>query len=183
MSDASLAESYAKGLLELAQAEGQAYELGKELSMVATTVGGHLQLSQALGDTGLPVGKRLEVVEEIFQGKISALALGFLQIVALTGKAKLIGLIADKYSQGLENILGKALAEVTTAVPLSDKTEQMIVAELQRIIGKKIVLDTRVDPEIIGGIVVRVDGKLLDGSLRSSFQGLRQAMISQGTKG
>jgi len=183
MSDSSLAVSYAKGLLELAGAEGQAYELGKELSLIATTVGGHLRLSQALSDADLPVAKRLEIVEEIFQGKISALALGFLQTSALTGRAKLIGLIAEKYSQSLEDLLGKALAEVTTAIPLSEKAEQVIVEELRRIIGKDIMLDTRVDPAIIGGVVVRVDGKLLDGSLRSSFQGLRQAMISQRTKG
>lgn len=183
MGDSSLATGYAKGLLELAEAQGQAYELGKELSLIATTVGAHLRLSQALGDASLPVAKRLEIVEEIFQGKISPLALGFLQTVALTGNARLIGLMADKYSQGLESLLGKALAEVTTAIPLNEKAEQTIAAELRRIIGKDVVLDTRVDPAIIGGVVVRVDGKLLDGSLRSSFQSLRQAMISQRTKG
>jgi len=183
MSDSSLAGSYAKGLLEIAEAQGQAYELAKEMSLIAATVGSHLQLSQALSDTGLPVAKRLEIVEEIFQGKISALAIGFLQTVALTGNAKIIGLIADKYSQGLENLLGKALATVTTAIPLSEEAGEMIAAELRRIIGKEIVLDMRVDPTIIGGLIVRVDGKLLDGSLRNSLQGLRQTMISQRTKG
>jgi F-type H+-transporting ATPase subunit delta len=69
-----------------------------------------------------------------------------------------------------------AQATVLTAVPLSEDERQAVVRRLQELTGKEIVLETQVDPEILGGLVARVGDRLIDGSTRSQLLKLRSRL-------
>jgi F-type H+-transporting ATPase subunit delta len=91
----------------------------------------------------------------------------------------MIGEIADEYQRLLDSYHGIERAEVTTAVALDDKEKQRLEEQLGVVVGKKVVLEPKVDSSLIGGIVARVGGKLLDGSTHSKLMALKNALASE----
>lgn len=108
--------------------------------------------------------------------KASPLALNLACLLVSRGRFRLAGEITEGYQRLLNRHRGIETAEVVTAVPLDDVDKQWLSERLASVVGKKIVLTSSVDPSIIGGIVARVDGKLLDGSTRSQLLALKQRM-------
>ncbi len=84
--------------------------------------------------------------------------------------------IAAEYRRLADNYHGIERAEVTTAIPLDDEARLMLSRHLGELTGKKIILEDRVDPGLIGGVVVRVAGKLLDGSTRGKLAALKREL-------
>jgi len=78
----------------------------------------------------------------------------------------------------LDSYRGIEQAEVITAVPLDDKDKKRLEEHLGVVVGKKVVLKSRVDSSLIGGIVARIGGKLLDGSTHSKLMALRNELAS-----
>jgi F-type H+-transporting ATPase subunit delta len=112
-------------------------------------------LSERLGDIG-PMARNL-----------------VLMLVARRG-AGMIAEIAAEYRRMVDAYHGIQTAEVTTAVPLDDEDKRRLADNLSALVGSQVVLKTEVAPEILGGIVARVGGKLLDGSTRSRLAALKR---------
>lgn len=85
--------------------------------------------------------------------------------------------IADEYRRLYDSYDGIVRAQVTTAISLDEEDKLKISKRLGKIFGKKVILEPVVDPSIIGGIVVRVGDKLLDGSIRSKLESLKREMV------
>jgi F-type H+-transporting ATPase subunit delta len=111
-------------------------------------------------------------------GDINPLALNLVYLLVARGRLGMVGDIADEYQRLLDSYRGIEQAEVTTAVPLDDKDKQRLEERLGAVVGKKVVVKPRVDPSILGGIVARIGGKLLDGSTRSKLMALKKALAS-----
>ena len=105
-------------------------------------------------------------------GDINPLALNLVYLLITRGRLKMLGDIADEYQRLLDSYRGIERAEVTTAIPLDDKDKLRLGERLGAIASKKVVLKPEVDSRLIGGIVVRISGKLLDGSTRSKLTAL-----------
>lgn len=90
--------------------------------------------------------------------------------------------IAAEYYRLVDSYRGVEHAEVTTAVPVNDNVKNKLKDGLKTLTSKDIVLQAEVDPGLIGGVVVRVGGKLIDGSTRSRLQALKKALTGAGVK-
>jgi F-type H+-transporting ATPase subunit delta len=88
----------------------------------------------------------------------------------------MIGAIADEYCILLDDFHGVKSAEIITAVSIDDKDKQKLAEELGALVGSRVTLKSGVDPEILGGIVARVGGKLLDGSTRSKLSAMKRQL-------
>ena len=111
---------------------------------------------------------------------INPLALNLVLLLVTRGRLGIIGDIADGYQRLLDSYRGIEPAEVTTAVPLDDKDRVKLAEHLGAIVGKKVRLKCEVDPGLIGGIVARIGGKLLDGSTHSKLMALKRELVSTG---
>ena len=83
--------------------------------------------------------------------------------------------IADEYQRLVDNyrgIEGAEVAEVTTAIPLDDEDKLKLAQRLTSLVGKPVVLKPKVDPSLMGGLIIRVGDKLIDGSIRSKLLSL-----------
>ncbi|TET26153.1 MAG: ATP synthase F1 subunit delta [Dehalococcoidia bacterium] len=109
-------------------------------------------------------------------GDINPLALNLVYLLLLKRRLGIIGDIADDYQRLLDSYRGLETAEVITAVPLGEEDKLKLAEHLGSVVGKKITLKTRVDPSLIGGLVARIDGKLLDGSTRTKLEALKKEM-------
>jgi F-type H+-transporting ATPase subunit delta len=111
-------------------------------------------------------------------GDVNPLALNLVYLLVTRGRLSMVGDIADEYQRLLDSYHGIERAEVTTAVTLDDKDKQRLEEQLGTVVGKKVVLQPKVDSSLIGGIVARVGGKLLDGSTHSKLMALKSALAS-----
>ena len=111
---------------------------------------------------------------------ISPLAFNLVLLLVTRGRLSIIGDIADGYQRLLDSYRGIEPAEVTTAVPLDDKDRVKLAEHLGAMVGKKVKLKCEVDPSLVGGIVARIGGKLLDGSTRSKLMALKRELVAAG---
>ncbi|MEO7001456.1 MAG: ATP synthase F1 subunit delta, partial [Ktedonobacterales bacterium] len=105
-----------------------------------------------------------------------------LKFALLLAKRNLVGLaprVREEFDRLYDDYRGQAQAQVTTAMPLDDEMRVRIAADLQAITGKRIILQERLDPSILGGVIARVGDTLVDGSVRRKLQLLRE-QIRQG---
>ena len=110
-------------------------------------------------------------------GDVNPLAIKLLLLLAAKSKLFLIDDIAEEYQALVDNyrgIEGTEIAEVTTAIPLDDDYQMKVAERITEIIGKPVLLKPKVDPNIVGGIIIRVGDKLIDGSIRSKLAALRK---------
>ena len=107
---------------------------------------------------------------------ISPLALNLVYLLVTRGRLSTVGEIADEYQRLLDSYRGIEHVEVTTAIPLDDKDKLRLEESLGAAVGKKVVLKPEVDSSLIGGIIARIGGKLLDGSTRSKLEALKREL-------
>jgi len=109
-------------------------------------------------------------------GDINPLALNLACLLVARGRLSMAGDIADEYQRLLDSYRGIERAEVTTAIPLDDEDKQSLAQRLGAVVGKKVVVKPKVDPNLIGGIVARIGDKLLDGSTSSRLLALKREL-------
>jgi len=123
--------------------------------------------------------KKSRLLQGQLQG-VSKMANSLAFILTEQGKFSLISAIDEEFQQLLYGFRNIAQAEVTTAVPLDDDEKSKLAERLGKITGKKVILTTKVDPEIIGGMIARVGGKIIDGSTSSQLRALKSELVNAG---
>jgi len=111
---------------------------------------------------------------------LSPMALNLVYLLVMRGRLGMVGDIAVEYQRRLDDYHGIAPAEIITAVPLNDEDERRLSEHLGVLIGKKVVLKTEVDASLVGGVIARVGGKLLDGSVRNKLEVLKRELGGAG---
>jgi F-type H+-transporting ATPase subunit delta len=109
-------------------------------------------------------------------GEVEPLVLNLVQLLLERGGFAIIPEVVSEYRRLLDEQRNIERAEATTAVPLDEEDEKRLAKQLEDITGKQVVLEHRLDPELIGGVVVRVAGKLMDGSTRGRLQALKREL-------
>jgi len=116
-------------------------------------------------------------------GGIGPLALNLVRLLVARGGINMLDDIVAEYNHLVDDYRGVETAAVVTAVPLDNKEKEKLAGELGAITDKKVQLELSVDPSIIGGIIVRVGGRLLDGSTRSKLTALKKDLRGGGRAG
>lgn len=122
---------------------------------------------------------KARVVDEQVEG-VSPMTRNLAYLLITRNKISALRAIADQYEQLVDNYYGIKHAEVTTAVPLDELEISRITKDLETLTGMKIVLTTKVDPGIIGGLVARINGKLLEGSTAGKLSALKNELVGTG---
>ena len=175
---AHVSRRYARALLELGMAEGNLDALVGDVSKVAEVYeSSHdLRISAENPLVPLPTKKAIltEICDKLGIGKTAK------HTVLLLGDRRRIALlpeIAQMLREMNDAQKGLLRAEVTTAVALSDAFYQKLLSTLEKISNKRVVLDKKHDPALIGGVVLRIGDLVLDSSLKTRLDGLKQALL------
>jgi F-type H+-transporting ATPase subunit delta len=170
---------YAKGLLAIAEGEGQLDKVESELFSIAESFESSNELRSALTDPLLPADKKTAIVDELLQGKANALTIGLVQMIVNQGRASELPAIARALVETAASSRDHAVAEIRSAVPLDDETIGRLAAALSKATGKKLEVKAIVDESVVGGIVARVGDTIIDGSIASRVDSLRHALQSR----
>lgn len=170
-----LISGYAQALITLADAEGSSEQLEAELSQIAQAVGSSEELRTALADQEIPAGRRQQIAEELFGGKVSRVTTAAVSMIIGAGRGGDLDSIADRVLELGAAQRGRALAEVRSAVPLDADQQERLTQALQARTGKDLELKVVVDPSVMGGLVTQIGDQIIDGSVRSRLGQLREA--------
>lgn len=173
------AKRHAQALFEIAKERGKVEEWKEELGGLVG-IAEDPELLSALEDPRIDLEEKLRIVNEGVRD-LDPLLRNFLFLLIARRRLKLLPEIAEEYRRLADEYLGFGYAEITTAVPLSDEEKELIAKRLSEIFGKKIILATKVDPEILGGFVARIGDLVIDGSVKGRFEQLREALLKAGT--
>ena len=163
MSD--IAREYGHGLYLLAKEEGTVADMLDEVRGVAAILAAEPDYVALLGNLSMTKEDRVALIDAAFSGRATPHLVSFLKLMTERGyAAHLTGALAA-YEALYREEEGIALAEVTSAAPLTDAERAALKARLDRETGKRRELSERVDPTLIGGIRVMVEGRLYDGTV------------------
>ena len=123
----------------------------------------------------VPLQRKVQTIDEVFQ-EIDPLVRSLLSLLVSRGLVDLVPDVGKGYQQSLNEFRGREQVGVLSAVPLEDPERERIAQFLAQLMKKEIVLDTQVDASILGGLVINVGDKLIDGSTRTRLEGLRKRL-------
>ena len=144
--------------------------------------------SQALGDLvrllRSPVVSRAEQAKAVAalceRAELAGLTRDFLGLVAKNRRLFAVPAMIEAYLKKLAERRGEVTAEVTVAQPLNEARQAALLEQLRRTVGARVVVDMRVDPRLLGGMIVKIGSRMVDASLNSRLQRLRLAMKATG---
>ena len=125
----------------------------------------------------VPAEKKRAVLSELLPN-VSTEVGRFLAILARRDRLELVPEIAQVFRRLVNEHRGVAVAQVTTAVPIDERQKATIASRLGQRVGKTVTVETRVDPEILGGVIAQIGDNVLDGSVRGRLERLRRALTA-----
>jgi F-type H+-transporting ATPase subunit delta len=177
MPQGASARRYAEAAFDLAKKQGK---LDRWLSDLRTAAGilGDPRLMMALDNPKAPRARKHQYLDSAFTVTLDPMVHNLLYMLVDRGRIGLIGRITDEFVSLYNREMGVVVAEVTTAVALSEAEQRKVREQLQRLTSaRQIDLRLHTDPRIIGGLVARVGDMLYDGSVRTRLSELQERLI------
>lgn len=174
--DLAVARVYARSLLALAEEDGISDGVQPELAGLAAEVEGHPELAAFLASPLVGERHRAEALEAMFRGRLADLVLDTLQVMNGKGRLGLLRALALAFQEELDRLRGRVDVAVTTAIPLSDELRERVRSVVAERSGKQPRLVESVDPEILGGIVLRIGDRKLDASVANELRHMDQRL-------
>lgn len=167
--------AYADAAFAVALAEGNLAEVEDELFRLGRVLQTSDELRNALTDQHVPVARRQQIVEDLLEGKATQTTLAIVSLIVGAGRAADIPKIAEDLVQRTASSAGQAIAEVRSAVPLTDAQITELTDALKARTNLDIIIKNIVDPSVMGGIVTQIGDSVLDGTVRTRLNQLRDA--------
>jgi F-type H+-transporting ATPase subunit delta len=169
---------YATALVAVAEAEGVTRKVEDELYTFAKATDQNAQLRQALTDQTLPVENRQALVRDILGARAHPVTVHLISFVIESGHARDLSKIADAFVEIAATSRQHAVAEVRTAVALTDAQRTRLEEALSRATGRTVEAKVIVDPTVVGGVIARVDDLVFDGSVSGRLEDAKHAFGS-----
>jgi F-type H+-transporting ATPase subunit delta len=173
-----VARRYAKALIDLAARDSHIEEVGTQLRQHRELLGASAELQRVLYHPSVSIEVKSGILAQILaRTQPASLVRRFLLLLVEKDRLRQFELICEHYEHLANERLRRVVARVTTAVALDTAQRQAVMQKLTRMTQKDVILETHVDPAILGGLVVRIDHVILDGSLQGQLTRLRQELI------
>jgi F-type H+-transporting ATPase subunit delta len=181
MSDAAVADRYARAIFELGQETGQLQALSEQIRNVANLYKGSSELQSVLGNPVLEEGARNSLLSALgTRLGLSAQALNAVKLLAQRRRLSVLPQIAKRLSELADEKSGVLRVSVRSARPLAEDYFQRLVREIESATGRRVVLDKSVDPTLIAGVLTQIGDNTIDGTLVGRLQDYERKLLGAG---
>ncbi len=175
-----VATVYAKALLGAAEKVGQTDAVVEELAVVVREVlDPSPKLEAVFASALISPEEKIQLLDRLFGGRLSGVLLDFLKVAARHGRLDILRSIDQQVANLHDELRGRIRVRLDTATPLEDGLAGRLTTSLERLLGGVPQVDSQVDAELIGGIVLRVGDTVYDGSVARQLQQVREQMITR----
>jgi F-type H+-transporting ATPase subunit delta len=171
------ARRYAEAAFEIARRDGTLDRWADDLRLAAD-VAAVPEVARVVDSPAIPFPERRRVIERLLGPRVDPAAFNLVLLLAQRGRASTLPAVAEEYRRLVRRERGIVAATVTSAVPLEPAEVEAIGARLRELTGAQVDLDRRVDPELIGGLTVRIGDRLIDSSVRGRLERLRGRIVA-----
>lgn len=167
---------YAAALFHAAQKNGLVDAVESDLGLVSYAFETCGELRDAIRSPVLNPDAKRKVLAELFAGRIQQLTLDYLNLLVEQRREEAIRETEREYVALANEFRSTAEAEIVTAVALPPEIEERLIEKLAAVTGKKVTARRIVDPGILGGVIVRIGDRVIDGSIRGSLAALKERL-------
>ncbi len=166
-------QPYASALMSLAKSNNLSEEFGNEIRSLLGLLESSEDLRQFLGNPLIKPDAKKAVIKQIAGADMNPLMRSFLSLLIDKGRILFLEGIGKQYLSQLRELNQTVLAEVTSAVPLSDAQQQTVREKVQAMTSaRQVEIETKIDADLIGGVVIKVGSQVIDASLRGQLRRL-----------
>ncbi|HET8840812.1 MAG TPA: ATP synthase F1 subunit delta [Ktedonobacteraceae bacterium] len=173
----AIARRYAEAIFGIALKQHTLERTLEDVQGLATLFSKHT-LAYLLREPKVPLQRKEAALRKSLSDRVLPTSLNLALLVVQRGLVDLMPNIANELRQMLLNFNNQAEAEVITAAPMDEAQSDLVKQALERRTGKTILMQTRVDPEILGGVVARVGDQVIDGSIQQRLQTLKRQLLN-----
>lgn len=175
----SAVSTYAEALFEAAKEKDELEGVLEDLRDFNAALEESEELRLFFYGGQIPEREKRKAIDALTEG-MSLSTRNFLKVLSDNGREEILYEVLLRYEELVKEHLGRIEVEVTTAVELSEENLNRLKERLGRILeGREVILETRVDPDLLGGAVFRFGGKMMDGSVRGRLESLRETMLER----
>lgn len=180
MADRTIAGRYARAFIEIAEENDAIDALGQDLHKALDTLMAHGGGAfVALANPVFTVEERRSVLAQIAPRLgVGAMTRNLLFVLMDKGRFRLLPTVVEVFDAYADERAGRVRVDVQTAEPLTPQLETEVIAALQKVTGKDVLISTSVNSELIGGLVARVGGTVYDASVRTRLENIKQRLLS-----
>ena len=187
MSQRTVARRYATALYEEADASGVLEAVDDDVLMLRNSIESNRELSRVFKSPVIPREKKDVLLRKLLEDRMENLTVNFLRLLVEKNRETLTEDVLDQYQSLRDEHRGIVDATVQVARPLVDDNREVLIEVLEEKIGKTIRLHVEEKPDLIGGLVIRIDDRVFDGSVRNQLNALhdrfRDAALSAESSG
>lgn len=169
---------YATALFDIAKEKEAIEDFEKQVQMILSTIQEEPEFVQLLEHPHILQEEKIKVVETIFMGRVYEELVGLLVLILRKNRQMLMLDILNKFLRLVEAYRGQVKVTVTSAIPLSEQQLAQIKTNLEKNTEQTIELETMIDESIIGGLIVHIGDKVVDGSIKGKLNGLKSQLNS-----
>ena len=175
----SAVSTYAEALFEAARERGKLKEVLSDLEEFAAALDESEELRLFFYGGQVPERQKRRAIDGLTEGMTTSTT-NFLKVLVDNGREEILDEVLGRYEQLVKEHLGRIEVAVTIAVELSQEQLDRLKERLESVLeGREVILETNVDPELIGGAVFRFGGRMMDGSIRGRLESLREGMLER----
>ena len=176
----SAVSTYAEALFEAAREREELEEVVGDLEDFAQALRENEELRLFFYGGQVPEREKRRAIDALTED-MALSTRNFLKVLSDNGREEILEEVLARYEELVKEHLGRVEVEVTTAVELSDEEQERIGDRLKELLeGREVILNTSVNPDLLGGAVFRFGGRMVDSSVRGRLEGLREEMLERG---
>jgi len=179
MIEGSISRRYSKALFQLAREQSQEEAIGQEIEQFLSAYTGSA-LQAVLNNPAFGLENRKKILVEVTKSlQLSTLSVHFLSILLERDRLPYLPSIVEYYRRLLNEIKGRVEVTVVAASPLDAAMLERLRQTLHGISGKEVVLHEKADPALLGGLLVELQGKIYDGSVRTQLEKMKRRIARE----
>lgn len=172
----NVGKEYGAALFMLASEESAREEYAQALGLVKDAFAESPEYAELLSSPGITQSERLRAIETAFEGSVPEGVLSFLQLMCEKGRLCFLDTAIEEYFSLLDASKRISSAKVTSAVELTDSEKQKLKSRLVQLCHGEVNIEYFIDEKLLGGLVVELDGKIMDGSLRQRLREIKEVI-------
>ena len=169
---------YAEALFMLALEENQVSEYSQALDFVGKVIEESPEYIDFLISPAVPIAERLAAIDEAFSSTVPEHVLSFLKILCESRQAYLLAGCIKEFKKLVQASSNRTTAIVYSVIELTSEQKSALCQKIEKVCGKSIDLVCLIDPSLIGGIKIEVDGKIFDGSIKQRLHEVSQSILT-----
>lgn len=176
--DTRVARRYAAALFSIALRENSIDATLAEVTMIGRFISEVPYLRAVLYQPLISDAQKRKIINDAFGKRLSATTLNFLLLLVRKRREMLTETVIADFQRLVDEHLGKVVATVSSATPLSARQLDTLSKSLAARTGKNVEISSTVDPDLIGGLLIRLGDNVIDGTVRTRLESLRRQLLA-----